>query len=101
MELIKQFIKNAKLKTVNIDSIIVTRNGKTTQRIINDIGLHELRSCSKLLIAMAYGIAINEKLQYRDGKTLTLQTKVYDTLTLHSTPPEQAKMWTIETLLTH
>ena len=102
MELIKKFIANAKLKQVAIDSIVVEENGKMEKCVINKINLHELRSCGKVLIAMAYGIAIENKIQCKNGENLTLDTKVYTTLKqVANNIPEQAKEWTIRTLLTH
>ena len=103
MELIKSFIANAKNKQVNIDSIVVEQNGITEEFVINDIELHELRSCGKVLIAMAYGIAMNDKMKCKNGEILSLDTKVYDTLKCLTNVkiPEQVKEWTIRTLLTH
>ena len=102
MELIKKFVANAKTKQVNIDSIVIEQNGKTEEYVVNDIKLHELRSCGKVLIAMAYGIAIKDKMQCKNGEILSLETKVYETLKqLSNNIPEQAKEWTIRTLLTH
>lgn len=102
MKLIDQFIKNAKDKQVIVDSIVVTHGNKTEEYVLNNIKLHELRSCGKALIAMSYGIAMNEKLKCKDGKVLSLKTNVYNTLKeLANNIPEEAKEWTIHTLLTH
>jgi len=102
MKLIDQFIKNAKDKQVIVDSIVVTHGNKTEEYVLNNIKLHELRSCGKALIAMAYGIAMNEELKCKDGKVLSLKTNVYNTLKeLANNIPEEAKEWTIYTLLTH
>ena len=103
MSIIQQFITNAKSKQVNIDSIIIEQNGKTEEYVVNDIKLHELRSCGKLLVAMAYGIAMNDKMKCKNGEILSLDTKVYDTLKSLTKVqiPEQVKEWTIWTLLTH
>lgn len=102
MELINKFIDNAKRLNVNIDSIVVEENGKIEECVINDIELHELRSCGKVLVAMAYGIAMENKMKCKDGKILTLETKVYPTLIkLVDGIPEQVKEWNIRTLLTH
>lgn len=102
--MIKSFVDNAKKLNVNIDSIFVEENGVIKKEIINDIELHELRSCSKLLIAFAYGIALNEnfKCKYTD-EVLNLNTKIYSTLSAiyKGQIPEQVKEWTIRTLLTH
>ena len=102
MEIIAHFIKNAKEKQVNIDSIVVTQNGKTEEYVLNNYDLHELRSCGKVLIAMAYGIAMNEKLKCKDGNALSLSTEVYDTIkSVADNIPQKAKQWTVRTLLTH
>ena len=93
--LIKNFVQNAKDKNVAVDSIVVEENGKVEEKVLNNIDLHQLRSCSKTLIAFAYGIAIDEKFVCKDGKPLTLQSKVYDTFAKISNPPKQVKEWII------
>lgn len=102
--MIKEFLDKAKQLKVNIDSIFIEENGVITKEIINDIKLHELRSCSKLLIAFAYGIAINQKYKckYTD-EVLSLNTKIYPTLSAvyKGQIPVQVKKWTVRTLLTH
>ncbi len=62
-----QFLENAKKLNVNIDSIIWEENNQIKDVEINSIELHELRSCGKILIAMAYGIAMNDKLKCTGG----------------------------------
>ena len=59
--LIKQFLEKIKELNVNVDSIYIEEDGVTTQAIINDIKLQELRSCSKLLVAFCIGIALKER----------------------------------------
>ena len=100
-ELVKTFIENVKKHDVAIDSIVVEENGKVEEKVLNKVDFHELRSCSKLLIAFAYGIAIDEKFVCANGGGLTLDTKVYDTFAKIANPPKQAKEWTIRMLLTH
>ena len=100
-EIIEKFLYNVKVNNVKVDSIFVEENGKVYKEILNDIKLHELRSCSKILIAFAYGIAIDEKFICKDGSPLSIQSKVYDTFARISQPPEQVKNWTIRTLLTY
>lgn len=101
--MIKAFLDKAKELKVNIDSIYIEENDVITKEIINDIELHELRSCSKPLIAFAYGIALNEnfKCKYTD-EVLSLNTKIYPTLSAiyKGQIPAQVKEWTIRTLLT-
>ena len=46
---------------LNIDSIFIEQNGKLDKIFYKDEQLHELRSCSKVLVAMAIGIAIEDK----------------------------------------
>lgn len=83
---------------LNIDSIFIEQNNVVDKIIYKDEELHELRSCSKLLVAMAIGIAI-------DKNMLTLNTKVYpiikDKVKIKETNLEKVKQWDIKTLLTH
>ncbi len=102
--MIKKFLQKAKESDVNIDSIIIEEKGFTKPEIINDINLHELRSCSKLLVAFAYGVALNEKFRCsQTGEVLSFDTKIYPTLknVYSGEMPKQVKEWTIRTLLTH
>ncbi len=103
MKLIDKFIDNAKKLNVCIDSIVVEQNGTVEERVVNKIDLHQLRSCGKILIAMAYGIAINDRMKCKvGGGYLSLETKVYPTFSkLVDKIPTQVKEWTIKTLLTH
>ncbi len=102
MEFIKSFIKNVKRLGVNVDSIVVEQNGKVEEKVFNDIKLHEIRSCGKVLIAMAYGIAMDDKMICKRGGQLGLNERVYPTFeSLVASLPEEAKNWTVKTLLTH
>lgn len=88
-------ILSKKIDCLNIDSIFVEHDGKIDKFFYNEEKLHELRSCSKLLVAMAIGIAI-------DKKMLTLDTKVYSILKkLVDIKNEKIKKCDIKTLLTH
>lgn len=58
------------LPSLNIDSIFLEKDGEVDKVFYNDECLHELRSCSKLLVAMAVGIAI-------DKGMFSLDTLVY------------------------
>lgn len=64
-----QDIKNNKdklsklLPSLNIDSIFLEQNGKIDKIFYNIESLHELRSCAKILVAMAIGIAIDKNLK--------------------------------------
>lgn len=87
------------LDSFNIDSIFIEQNKKIEKIIYNNIELHELRSCSKILISMAIGIAI-------DRKMLTLDTKIYPAIKnlvhiKNKNNIEKIKKWNIKTLLTH
>lgn len=66
------------LPSLNIDSIFLEQDGKIDKVFYNDDNLHELRSCAKVLVAMAIGIAIDRKMMV-NGEPLSLQTKVYPT----------------------
>ena len=66
MKFIEEFIANAEKLNVNIDSIVVEHNGEIEEKVFNNIDIHQLRSCGKILIAMAYGIAINDKLKCKE-----------------------------------
>ena len=81
---------------LSIDSLYI--QNKDNLNIIIDFGnLHELRSCSKLLVAMAMGIAIENNL-------FSLEENVYNYLEKYITNDnnkDKIKKWTIRTLLTH
>ena len=87
------------LSSFNIDSIFLEQDGKLDKVFYNDECLHELRSCSKLLVAMAIGIAIEKDM-------LTLETLVYPIIKnivkiKNENNIEKIKKWNIKTLLTH
>ena len=48
------------LPSLNIDSIFIEQDGKIEKYFYRNEQLHELRSCAKLLVAMAIGIAIDK-----------------------------------------
>ena len=50
------------LPSLNVDSIFIEQNGNIEKFFYKDEQLHELRSCAKLLVAMAIGIAIDKGL---------------------------------------
>lgn len=92
-EEIKNRINDYKL---SIDSLYI-QNDENLKVLIESKKLHELRSCTKLLIAMATGIAIENKL-------FSLEEKVYKYLEKYISNDnnrEKIKEWTIRTLLTH
>ena len=61
---------------MNIDSIFLEQAGKIDKVFYNHDNLHELRSCAKLLVAMAIGIAIDKGLSIAN-EPLTLNTKIF------------------------
>lgn len=92
-ELISNRIKKFDL---NIDSLYIEDND-SLNIIVDSNELHELRSCSKLLVAMAIGIAIENKL-------FSLDDEVYPYLKKFITNKcniDKIKKWTVRTLLTH
>lgn len=103
--MIKKITENIKKTDTKVDSIFIENSeGNLDSYIFNDIELHELRSCSKILIAFAYGIALNENLKCKfTDDILSLNIKLYPTFSsiYKGQIPEQVKDWTIRTLLTH
>ncbi len=87
------------IASFNIDSIFVEQNNNIDKLIYKDEDLHELRSCCKLLTAMAVGIAI-------DRNMFDLETKVYPIIkdlvvVKNNSNLDKIKKWTIKNLLTH
>ena len=79
---------------LSIDSLYI-QNKDNLNVIIEYEKLHELRSCSKLLVAMAIGIAVENKL-------FSLEENVYNYLEKYITnDKDKIRKWTIRTLLTH
>ncbi len=98
-------ILSQSLPSLNIDSIFIEQNGKTEKYFYKDEQLHELRSCAKLLVAMAIGIAIYKGLSIA-GEPLTLNTKIFPIIKnisniTNKSNIEKIKEWTIKDLLTH
>ncbi len=94
-----------KLESLDIDSIFVEENKCIEKIFYNDEQLHELRSCAKLLVAMAVGIAIDKEMLVF-GNPLTLDTKVYPSIQkvaniINKDNLEKIKEWTVKDLLTH
>ena len=48
-------------ENVKIDSIMIEKDGEVAMHFYRPDGLHELRSLSKVMIALAYGIAIDRQ----------------------------------------
>ena len=97
---IKQNIETlSKENSLAIDSIFVEQNGKIDTLFYRKESLHELRSCSKCLVGLAIGIAI-------DRKMLTLDTLIYPAIKnivqiRNKNNLEKIKKWTIRNCLMH
>lgn len=98
---IKQNIKliSEKENGLNIDSIFIEQDGRKDIIFYKEESLHELRSCAKLLVAMAVGIAIEKKM-------VNLDTLIYPAIEnvvniKNKDNLEKIKKWTIRNLLTH
>ena len=101
IETIKENVSrlSKKLPSLDIDSIFLEQDGKLDKVFYSEECLHELRSCSKLLVAMAIGIAI-EKIM------ITLDTFIYPSIKdivniRNENNLEKIKKWKIRELLTH
>ena len=87
------------LPSLNIDSIFLEQDGKLDKIFYNYECLHELRSCAKLLVAIAIGIVI-------DKGMITLDTFVYPSIKNivninNESNLEKIKKWKIRDLLNH
>jgi len=94
-----------KLDSLNIDSIFIEQDNTLNKVFYTKEQLHELRSCAKLLVAMAVGIAIEDKMLV-DGVPLALDTKIYPSLRKivdikNENNLSKIQKWTIKNLLTH
>lgn len=101
IEIIKDNVSSLskKLSGLNIDSIFLEQDGRLDKVFYSEECLHELRSCSKLLVAMAIGIAI-------DKGMVTLDTFIYPSIKdivdiKNKSNLEKIKKWKIRNLLTH
>ena len=91
--------------SLNIDSIFIEQDGKLDKVFYKDEQLHELRSCSKVLVAMAIGIAIEDKMLV-NGIPLSLDTKIFPSIKnlvkiKNKDNLLKIQTWTIKNLLTH
>lgn len=100
IEQIKNNVTNlSKTLSLNIDSIFLEQDEKIDKVFYNTETLHELRSCSKLLVAMAIGIAIEKEM-------FDLDTLIYPSIKnivniTNKNNLDKIKNWTIRDLLTH
>lgn len=94
-----------RLDSLNIDSIFIEQDGKLDKDFYNEEQLHELRSCAKLLVSMAIGIALENKMLV-DGIPLSLDTKIYPSIEKlvdikSKNNLSKIQKWTVRNLLTH
>lgn len=94
-----------RLDSLNIDSIFIEQDGKLERIFYNEEQLHELRSCAKLLVSMAIGIAIEDKMSVEDVP-LSLDTKIYPSIEKlvdikSKNNLSKIQKWTTRNLLTH
>ena len=104
---IKENVNNLSknLDSLNIDSVFVEQDNNIEKIFYKGEELHELRSCSKLLVAMAIGIAIEDKILV-EGFPLSLNTKIYPSIEKivdikNENNLSKIQKWTIWNLLTH
>lgn len=92
-------------KSLNIDSIFIEQNGNIEKCFYNKESLHGLWSVSKLLTAMAVGIAIAKELSI-NGEPLNLNTNIYSCIKdkvniINLESLAKIKQWTLKDLLLH
>lgn len=103
---IKNNIKDLSSKiSLNIDSIFIQQNNNIDKIFYKPEKLHELRSISKLLVAMTVGIAIDKKMLI-NGEPISLSTLIYPSIKhiiniTNLDNLEKIKKWTIKDLLLH
>jgi len=95
----KENVFNKNNENVKIDSILIENNGQIFSHFYKEDDLHEMRSLSKILVALAYGIAL-------DRKMLTLETYIYPTIRnaikiKNTDNLDKIKKWKIKHLLTY
>lgn len=84
---------------MKIDSVFIERGGATTKKFYTSEQLHELRSCSKLLTAMAVGIAMERQMFSLDTRVLPMLENVVEIKNKGNI--EKIRQWDIRALLTH
>lgn len=107
IEQIKELKENtftSSIQNVNIDSIMLYDKNEIQTHFYKEDGLHEMRSISKVLIALAYGIAIDKKMKVFNDE-LSVNTFVYpiikDLVKIKKENIDKIKKWTVKTLLTY
>ena len=96
---------NDRLSSLNINSIFIEQNKIIEKNFYSKEELHELRSCAKVLVALAIGIAIDNKMLV-DGNALSLDTPIYPMIQnvshiSNKNNIDKIKKWRIRDLLTH
>ena len=87
------------LSSLNIDSIFLEQDGKVDKVFYTSECLHELRSCSKLLVSMAVGIAIDQGMFSLDTLVYPTIKQVTNITNLNNL--EKIKRWKVKDLLKH
>ena len=95
----KNTIKNKYNQNVNIDSIILKDGGQTFSHFYKEDSLHEMRSISKVLIALAYGIVIDKQKLSLDTLVYPILKNIIDIKNINNF--EKIKKWKIKHLLTY
>jgi len=95
----KEKVINKIGENVHIDSIIIEDKKQIFYKFYKEDSLHEMRSISKVLIALAYGIVL-------DSKKITIETNIYpilkDVVKIKDKENlEKIKKWKIKHLLTY
>ncbi len=101
IEMVKSNVSSLseKLSSLKVNSIFLEQDGNLDKVFYDDECLHELRSCSKILVSMAVGIAI-------DKGMISLDTCIYpsikDIVDIRSESNlEKIRKWKISDLLIH
>lgn len=92
-------ILSKNLDSLNVDSIFIEQNNNIEKIFYKSEELHELRSCSKLLVAMAIGIAIERKMLELDTLVYPVIKNVVKIENINNL--NKIKQWNIKHLLTH
>lgn len=93
------------LKSFNLDSLYIEQNGKIDVLKQGNGRLHQLRSCSKMFVAMAIGIAMDKGMKVNDKK-VDLNMHIYPVIKNvvninNSQNKNKIEKWTLRDLLLH
>lgn len=92
-------VKNKFGESVNIDSLMIEKDGKVFSKFFKEDGLHEMRSISKVLVALAYGILFDRKLMSPDDFVYPIIKNVSSIDSKENL--SKIKKWQIKHLLTY